>query len=129
MVCYSSHSASLATNNLLKTQQCLKGFMLNNMMTTIKTMVILGGAWLLCMCKALRSLYTFIPVSTNSLLHYLVSIQTCLTICVVIVLPSGYRKYFILVIPIIRIIGVCIFLHIIRRKLTVLQTYGLFFLV
>ena len=57
---------------------------------------------LVCMCEALRSLYTFIPVSTNSLLHYLVSIQTCLTICVVSILPSGYRKYFILVIPIIR---------------------------
>ena len=65
--------------------------------------VMHGCCALVCMCKALRTLYTFIPVSTNSLLHYLVSIQTCLTICVVIVLPSVYRKYFILVIPIIRI--------------------------
>ena len=41
LVCCSSHSAFLATNNLLKTQQCLKGFMLNYMMTTIKAMVIM----------------------------------------------------------------------------------------
>ena len=57
-----------------------------------------GCLALVCMCNALISLYTFIPVSSNSLLHSLVSIQTCHTICVVIILPSGYRKYFILVI-------------------------------
>ena len=69
----------------------------------IKTMFILCGAWLVaCMCKALRSLYTFIPVSTYSLLHCLVSVHTFLTICVDIILPSGYRKYFILVISIYR---------------------------
>ena len=61
-----------------------------------------GCLALVCMCNALRSLYTFIPVSSNSLLHYLVSIQTCLTICVVIILPSGYLTNFILVITIIR---------------------------
>ena len=64
--------------------------------------VVHGCLALVCMCNALRSLYTFIPVSSNSLLHYLVSIQTCLTICVVIILPSGYLTNFILVITLIR---------------------------